>query len=299
MTVLSDWWLWLNVGFVAALGIVLLVMLLRARNPQTHFRSADDMSMRLRLPFGDPSTRTAIAAWARRSTRWTLTAELVGVVALLPLLLTPLAGSYVFIFTAALPLILLGGTVARVAASMRERLFHPAPDVPRVARLQTMRLRDYFGPVRLATPWVLAGLLAAAFVALGTVAVTDPARVDEGYAVAALVTAVVAVAAQVARPWLTRRIIDLPQPAADTLELAWDDAIRTDSLSTIALTASQLSGVAAGMAVAASVGPEWIGIAAQLPTWGMIIPQFIYLGINGRLPLRAALYPRTPVGARA
>jgi len=166
-----------------------------------------------------------------------------------------------------------------------------------------MGVADYLDRFRLLLPWVLAAAGAVAVTALITVWVAQPDRVDEPLASAALFATVVAVGVFVALRPLEKLVLAQPQPAADTLELAWDDAFRATTLSTLRLSAA----LAAWVALAVAVGALWLGsgglfstFATQLPTWGVIALQFVYPNTGRRL--RTPLYPewlRRPVGSPA
>jgi len=289
-----------NIAFMAISAVVLLVVLVAMTGRASSYRRADAMSRRLRLPYGTAATRDVIAARTRRTTTWALLAAFVGLCAAVPLLTTPLGNESYFLLIAVLPCILLPTAAVHVVLNLRERLFHPAPDVPRIARLTRMSLRDYLGPARLRAPWVLAALLAVIVVAIVATWSAAPERLAATSVVAFTVVTAIAVLLQAARPILDRLVLDRPQPAADTLELAWDDAFRTETLSSLALVTCQLTGLAIGigMIALATPGSLWAALATQLPTWGVIAPQLVYLGWNGQRPLLPALYPewlRTPV----
>ncbi|MBW9094033.1 hypothetical protein JNB62_10095 [Microbacterium jejuense] len=290
-----------NIAFMAIFAVVLLVLLVVMTRPASCYRRADAMSVRLRLPYGTAATRDVVAARSRRGTTWALTAALIGLCAAVPFLATPLAREPYFLLIAVLPCIVLPTATANVVINLRERLFHPAPDVPRIARLTRMRSRDYLGSAGARVPWVLAGVLAFALVAIIAVSTAAPGRLAPSAVSAFVAAAALTLCLHAARPFLDRLVLDRPQPAADTLELAWDDAFRTETLRSLALAACQLSGIAIGMG-AIAIAPTatlWAAVAMQLPTWGAIVPQFVYVGWNGR-PLQPALYPdwlRAPAGS--
>ncbi|GAA5209304.1 hypothetical protein [Microbacterium kyungheense] len=291
-----------NIAFMAISAVVLLVLLAAMTGRASSYRRADAMSRRLRLPYGTAATRDVIAARTRRGTTWSLATALVGLCGAAPLLMTPLGTETYFLLIAVVPCILLPTAAAHVFLNLRERLFHPAPHVPRIARLTRMRTRDYLGPAGLRAPWVLAALLVVTVVADVATRSTASESAAQTSVVAFSVVATVAVALQCARPLLDRLVLDRPQPAADTLELAWDDAFRTETLRSLALVTCQVTALALslGVIILASPGTLWAALATQLPTWAVIAPQFIYLGWNGQRPLRPALYPewlRTPVPA--
>ncbi|GAA5204505.1 hypothetical protein [Microbacterium jejuense] len=282
-----------NILAMGILAVVLIVMLFVMTGNAAAYRRADALSRGLRLPYGTAATRDVIAARGRRSMVWTLAGAVVGLCFTVPFLATPLGDEMYFLIAAGIPLIVVPAVTVQVVINLRERLFRPAPDVPRVARLTRMHVRDYLGRARLRAPWMFAAILAAVAVAVVASRWIAPASVDDTALVAFAVVTVIAGALQAARPMLARLVLDQPQPAADTLELAWDDALRTGTLSSLSLASCQLSGVAIGLGTIALVGPGslWAAMAMQLPTWGILVPQFIYQGWNGQLPLQPALYP--------
>lgn len=289
-------------AFMAIGFVILLVVLTVMTGRASSYRRADAMSRRLKLPYGTSATRDVIAARTRQVTTWALAAALVGLCAALPLLATPLGNEPYFLVLAVVPCILLPTAAVHVVLNLRERLFHPAPHVPRIARLTRMRPDDYLGPVRVRVPWVLATLLVVTAIAVVAASRAAAERLSPTTVAAFTVVTAIALTLQAVRPILDRLVLDRPQPAADTLELAWDDAFRTETLSSLALATCQLTGLAIGIGVIviAPPGTLWAALATQVPTWGVIAPQLVYLGWNGQRPLQPALYPewlRSPVTA--
>lgn len=282
-----------NIVMVAIVTVALIVTLVATASRAASYRRADAMSRGLRLPYGTAATRDVIAERSRRGTLWGIVAAIIGLFVTVPLLATPLGNETYFLFAVGIPFVVVPAAGVQVVINLRERLFHPAPDVPRVARLRRMYARDYLGRVRLRAPWVFAAVLGVIAVAVLTARSIAPGRLESTAVLAFAVVAVIAAAAQTARPGLARLVLDRPQPAADTLELAWDDALRTGTLSSLSLATCQLSGVAIGVGTIALAGPDslWTAIAMQIPTWGIIVPQVIYQGWTGQRPLQPALYP--------
>lgn len=282
-------------AFNAVLLLVLLaglvVVLLFQRSPASSAVRADRFSVRLRLPYGTAATRESVTARLRSVTVTYTTAMLVCVAAALPLLATPLATNPRFGFLVIFPMII-AGTMASAVAAVRQQLFHPLPGALRVARARMLGTVDYLGQVRRALPWLLAVAALAAAVTLISRWAADAQLVDAALAVPAVFTACLTVVVFSALPALRRRVLDQPQPATDSLELAWDDAFRSRSLSAMHLAAAVAAWTTLTLSVAALLRADAAplgDLAVQLPTWGAIALTFVYPDTGRRLP--ADLYP--------
>ena len=264
------------------------------------YARADRFSMHIRLPYGSSATRDSVARRGRVSGLTTAVTMLVATVLASPLLLTPVATSSAFPLLVMMPLLVAIGFASAVV-NIRERLFRPAPDAPRVARVRALGARDYLDRVRLVVPWIVAVAATVAATALAVRWMQEPARVDAAPATAAVFAIVLAAVVFVALRPVERLVLAQPQPATDTLELAWDDAFRTTALGALRLSAA----LAAWLAFALAAGAVWAGadglfgsFANQLPAWGMIALTLVYPSTG--LRLRPALYPewlRRPVPA--
>lgn len=281
----------LNAVLVAVMLAVAFGVRVSAASQWTAFTRADRFSLRVRLPYGTEAVRESVAHQTRIRAITTANAMCVTIVAASPLLLTPLATSPLFMIVLLLAILLAVG-FASAAVQVRERLFRPAPDAVRVARARQLSTRDYLDRFRRWLPWTVAGA-AALTVALVAVTMADESRaVDDGFARAAFVAAAVTAVVCIVAPPLERRILSQPQPASDTLELAWDDALRATALGAVRLTIA----LPAWVALALAIGALWLGaggpfssFAGQLPTWGVIALQFVYPSTGRRL--RPGLYP--------
>jgi hypothetical protein len=289
----------LDPDFARALNAVLMAVMLAllvgvrvsAASPRSASTRADRFSVRVRLPYGTEAVRESVAYQTRIRGIATANAMCVTVVAASPLLLTPLATSPLFMIVLLLAMLLAVGFTS-AAVQVRERLFQPAPDAVRVARARQLGIRDYLDRFRRWLPWTVAGA-AAVTIALVVVAMADePRAVDDGFARAAFVAAAVTAVVCIVAPPLERRILSQPQPASDTLELAWDDALRATALGAVRLTIA----LSAWVALTLAIGALWLGaggpfssFAGQLPTWGVIALQFVYPSTGRRL--RPELYP--------
>lgn len=282
----------LNVTLTIAVAVISVCVLVAMSGRSAGQARADRFSIRIRLPYGSDQTRASVTSALRTRAIASGFAILAGALLSAILLFTPLATSPLFIFYTLLTSLVIGSVVGTTVVSVRERLFRPAPDAPRIARTRTMGVADYLDPVRRRLPWVLGGLAGVAAVVVTILALRAPDRVDGVAATAAAVFAVVGLAVFVALPGLERLVLAQPQPAGHTLELAWDDALRASTLMSLRLSAT----IAAWFVLSLSLAALWIGDgpasgswAMQLPTWGMIALQFVYPS-TGR-PLPAPLYP--------
>lgn len=293
-----------NITLLCVFAAVPAVILVVSRRPDWGDGRAYATSMRARLPFGTDAVHRSVRARLRSVIRANMWGLFVAIVVMGVLFLTtPLATSPYAMWILSLILlmvVLAGGTLA---AQLRERLFSPVPQAPRVARPVALRTRDYLGLWRTRVPVVL---LVAAVLATAALSVTTILGVT---ALAALLSTagalLLAIAATAGTRWAERRILDQPQPASDTLELAWDDLFRADALSTLRMSASMTAWLPFGMATTLLVSlllpaqtPELATLLGLFPWWGIPLLQVLYTLGTGKLP--AALYPeflRTPAPA--
>ncbi|MET0811417.1 MAG: hypothetical protein ABWY03_00090 [Microbacterium sp.] len=282
----------LNVTVTIVVTVIAVCVIVAMSGKVSAQARADRFSLRVRLPYGSEETRESVTRALRARTIASGYAILAGAALSGILLFTPLATSPFFIFYTLLTGLVIGSVVGTTVVSVRERLFHPAPDAPRVARARTMRVADYLDPARRLLPWLLAGAALVGVILIGVFATRTPDRVDGVAGTAAAVFAVVAAAVFVALPLLERVILERPQPASDTLELAWDDALRVGTIMSLRLSAS----IAAWFVVSLSIAALWTNgdalsnaWAMQLPTWGLIALQFVYPNTGRVLPVQ--LYP--------
>lgn len=290
----------MNVVLMAVMIAIIAITVPVVGSTSSAQARADRFSQRSRLPYGTPETRESVVQHVRSASRAGAITALIGMLAASCLLLTPLAASPVFLFVAAFPVLIVTGAVS-AAVSVRERLFHPAPTAPRIARARALGVADYLDPFRRLLPWMLGAGAAASLAAVFISGANRRGGVDGALAVSLLIISIVALATFVAVPVLERMVLDQPQPATDTLELAWDDAFRATTIGQLRLALA----FAAWIVLALSAGLLWpgsdgsfSGFAFQVPTWGIIALQFVYPNTGRRLP--HDLYPdwlRQPVAA--
>ncbi|GAA1932745.1 hypothetical protein GCM10009775_25920 [Microbacterium aoyamense] len=292
----------MNIVLTIIVAIIAVCFLVAMWDRSSGRARADRFSMGVRLPYGSDQTRVSVARALRARAIAGAWAIVAGAAMAALLLLTPLATSAFFIFYTLLTGVVVGNVIGTTIVAVHERLFHPAPDAPRVARARVMTAADYLGPARLRIPWVIAGAAAVAAVAVGVVAIAAPTRVQASAAIAAAVFGVVAAGVFIALPRLERLVLDQPQPASHSLELAWDDALRAATIMSLRLSCAIAGWLVLSFAIISLTTPLdtlWSSWATQIPTWGIIALSFIYPASTGR-PLPAALYPdwlRHPVPA--
>lgn len=125
-------------------------------------------------------------------------------------------------------MLILAGSTLGSAIACTANIGPSAPELPRVARATEPHMTDYLSPA-----WVVAGItvcltgLAAALVVLPN----NPASSWLNYLLVALIA--VNMVTLVASPLLARRLLSSPQPANDSLQLAWDDALRAHGLRSV------------------------------------------------------------------
>lgn len=158
----------------------------------------------------------------------------------------------------------LGGVAVAAYESTR-----PLPPAPRIARASTPSHGDYVAPVERVGGWVAVGM---AVVAAGAawVAQERGLLLGVGLPMELLVSGVVVppavlVVDELGARWLLRR----RQTAATTLELAWDDALRSRTLRD-GVTAVLMAGLYTTVALVAVAGDRVEGGWPENPTVGVV-----------------------------
>ncbi|MGA7148363.1 MAG: hypothetical protein WBX17_07750 [Microbacterium sp.] len=293
---------------LACFAVVPVVVLVLTTRADWGVNRVAQMSLRARLPIGSASIRHSIRERTRTLTRanmWGVLAA-VGVVGSM-FVLTPLGMSPSFLWFLALGILLVTMAVSAAVVTTRERLFSPAPAAPRVARARALTTRDYIGRACTLIPigiFIGAGVLIACVVVAFWAGAVAP-----GLLLWIAAATLIAVTAGLLGRWAERRVLAQPQPATDTLELAWDDLFRGDALSTLRMGAAMAAWLPFGVGVSilmraglpfASTG--WEATLGVFPWWGIPILQLVYTMQQGRLP--RDLYPDwlrqpSPAGAPA
>lgn len=294
-----------TIGVLCLFAAVPVVLLIVTRDRSWGDTRAAAVSRRARLPFGTDAVHRSVRARLRSLAQATMWGMFVGItVAGTVFLTTSLATTNpnaMLILTVLLVVAVI--SAGNLAAQLRERLFSPVPDAPRVARPVALGTRDYLGPWRTFAP---VALLTSAIATTATLVVTTGLDLTPlGPTLAACAALTLAIATTLGTRWAERLVLSRAQPASDTLELAWDDLFRADALSTLRMSAAMTAWLPFGMA-AALLGavwftpqtPELVTLTGALPWLGILVIQQLYSLGTGRLP--TALYPeflRRPAAA--
>jgi hypothetical protein len=148
---------------------------------------------------------------------------------------------------------LLGGVVGSFAVAWYDVLRTSPPQGARIARARRLSPGDYLTPLYRYGSW---GFLTVNLVFFGGLLVVGP-RIGVDLAPVSVAVGLMILSAVAAglQELLSRRVVSLPQTAADPLDLAWDDAMRTETLLEFAYLAL------------------WTGAVAFLSTLGTISYQ--------------------------
>lgn len=288
---------WVFFGLIAVLFLGLLIAL---QSEHRRDVAALQFFAAVGLPAGTDDTVATVKRRITVAGRAALSGALAGtVVAAVLLYLNPSWASSSTPLLLALPLILVGMTLGGVIVTLRDSLFPQQADAPRLARPSTPVLADYVNARRRKTPVVLliAALAAAAagtgLALTGSIAATAFANSAAG---PALIVAIIAV---LGAHILSARVLASPQPASTPLELAWDDALRANTLLVTVQFASYVAWIALAAVVQgilfgvdAQAGTNWgTGLGTQLFTWGVIAFSFDNLLVSAKSYFRMRLWP--------
>ncbi|AIY00168.1 hypothetical protein ART_0569 [Arthrobacter sp. PAMC 25486] len=234
---------WIAIGFLVAVFSYRLITVQTARYQQ---QQVFMFAQRVGLPIGTERINNSLRRRLFRSSNAALLGGLAGglVAVGVHTFLRTNGLPFTFMWSIAIPAVFVGVTTFDVALTLRDSLFGRQPDTPRMARLEAVTLADYTSPTRLRAAPVLMALaagLGVAGVVLGAIGVIDVDSLLRGPALLILVAAAVVFGICTV---MARKILQLPQPAADTLELAWDDAIKADVIRKLGLLASVMAWLA-------------------------------------------------------
>ncbi|RZU65406.1 hypothetical protein EV379_1740 [Microterricola gilva] len=146
----------------------------------------------------------------------------------------------------------------------------------RIARAQTPRLNDYLHPL---WRWASIGVTVAAVLLCG--AILAGAGATSGLIgvpmTGVVVATALAIAAQFGASLLGRRLLDVPQPAREELELQWDDALRGMTVRSLWIAAFTIAWAAALLALlwllaATPTVTVWFGFVALVPILLLSVP---------------------------
>lgn len=283
---------WMNGILLFAFTLVPIITLIATRAPDSGTARAHRYSMRARLPFGSDEVARSVRRHLRAVIRTNMWA-LLGVMMLadVTFAVAPWRDSPFFLWGVTVTLLLVVFGAAPVISGLHERLFSPAPTAIRIARGRQMRTGDYLGAWRRVTPNVLlaggALLVVVAFSVQPTL--SNPAEPWMLWLAAG--TMMLALVASVGGHLAERAVLARPQPASNTLELAWDDSFRADVLGSLRLAMSSAAWLPLGVATTIL----WLSIAPNaeflpsFPWWGIPCLQVLYAIGEGQM--RASLYP--------
>jgi hypothetical protein len=283
-----------NTILLCVAAAIPIVFLIAVRRDSWGVTRIQQISVRARLPIPTWDMWRSIRQRSRALLRANMWGLLAGIVVIGGLFVwTPLGSSpaAMWMFTLA-ALLTLG--IASTVVTVRERLFSPAPNAPRVARARALSVRDYLPAWAARLPACL--LFVAALAYAGLLATTIAGAIAPATLLAATVLLSFAVLAAIAGRIAERRVLAQSQPASDTLELAWDDLFRVGTFAPLRMVAAMAAWLPLSLALAgifhAVVGidqPDWSQQFSLFPWYGVPFIQFGYILLDGRLPAR--LYP--------
>ncbi|MCU1404140.1 MAG: hypothetical protein JWQ43_443 [Glaciihabitans sp.] len=223
-----DW----RILILIAMAILLVVLMALEASPRYRRRAAWQFSRLVDLPL----TERIVDPLGRRLARRTVFSGAAGLLSLLVYGLLSRLVPDLFALSVASQ-VLLALFVAVFSLGLATAAFDQFARVrshdARVARLAAPRLSDYLAPGWLVTAvaCTVAGLVAVAIIVPATVSSGSTAPYSSGTNMAFTISlAVVSLVVFAATVLISRRLIGTPQPAANSLELAWDDAMRARAL---------------------------------------------------------------------
>lgn len=255
-----------------ALAAVLVVV--RTRTGRAQLLHGTARRSELRLP---PGERAEVVA-RRLGHRTTAGALGMSLALLGPALLLP-GDLVVGRLELGVPLLLGAGFLGAAVGTAAHTLLlarRPATAGPRVARPRDVSLADYVSPLERWSTVVavsLAPVLAA--VALLVPRVPGASEPDLGLVLTAAVLPPLALAAALV---VCRLVLALPQPATSSLELAWDDALRSQSLRDV-LTVPLYAGLMGTVLLAAHTAMSLPDRLASLAVPVVVLGAMLLLGL--------------------
>ena len=288
---------WLSIAVIAFFTVVMLVVVQTSHYQE---RLVFRFWQRVGLPSGTDDIATAVRRRIRYSTSASLTGALIGLlVSVVALYVNPSLASASFIWLFIVPAVLTGMVALDVGFSLRDSLFRQGKDSPRIARSRVTTMRDYVSPwrLRLAPVFALiATVLSTGGMLLGLLGVIDGATFIRSPALPLLAVALIVFFVGMA---VERRVLRHPQPATDTLELAWDDAFKASTFRALRLfetIVAWLAVAAAGIGMLqgfdALTGTSWsTGAGPQLFTWGYLATLSCFSFGQAQTYFRHRLWP--------
>jgi hypothetical protein len=288
---------WIVLGVLLVLSIGMLVYF---QTTAIQERAVLRFSTQVGLPLVSDAVSVAVRWHVRVRGSAMFGGGLIGLVVSAVVLFTnPSLGSAAFIWLVVSPAILTGMAISDVVTSLRSSLFRQRDGTPRIARPTATTQRDYVTAWRLRLGpacELAAGILCVFGIALGAAGRIDARAFLTGPAFPFLA---LSLAVWLASAGAQRRILRQRQPVADTLELAWDDAFRGETLRSLrmfqtlvgwlAVAAAALGILQAFDALTGSqTGTNW---GLQLFTWGWLAIIVIFENGRARTQFRARLWP--------
>jgi len=288
---------WVVLG---AIAIVVIVMMICVNTAAFRDRAVLRFSSQVGLPLVSDAVSVAVRWHIRVRGSVMFGGGFVGLVVSAALLFTnPSLGSATFVWLIVTPAVLAGMAIGDIVMSLRGSLFRQRDGAPRIARPTATTLRDYVTPwrLRLAPACELAaGILCVVGITLGAAGRIDQRTFLTGPALPSLALSLVV---WLASTGAQRRVLRQRQPVADTLELAWDDAFRGETLRSLRMlqTLVGLLAVAAAalgilQALDARTGAQWgSNEGLQFFTWGWLATIVIFGNGRARTQFRERLWP--------
>lgn len=283
-----------NTILLCVAAVIPIVFLIPVRRESWGVTRIQQISVRARLPIPTWDMWRSIRRRSRALLRASMWGMLAGIVVIGGLFVwTPLGSSPAAMWIFTLTLVLTLG-IASTVVTVRERLFSPAPNAPRIARARALRVHDYLPAWAARLPACL--LVAAVLACAGLVATTTAGATAPGTLVVATVLLAFAALTAIAGRVAEHRVLAQPQPASDTLELAWDDLFRVGTFAPLRMVAAMAAWLPLGLALTSIVRAvlgtdqlDWSEQFSVFPWYGVPVIQLVYILLDGRLPLR--LYP--------
>lgn len=270
----------------ASMGAMMVGFLVATRTHRFQEKQMLTFWQKVGLPMGTERINASVGRRLRRSSTASALGGVAGyLVSLVFLLLSPTpAYSFAYTWVVALPALLIGTTIFDVALAMRDTLFTQRGGTPRMARAAAVSLRDYITPWKMYAPPVLLGVAAILVAIAAALDGAGASAMDASLASLSLPALVMAVLVVLACLVAVRKILARPQPVSDTLELAWDDALRADTVRkagmlAIAISWLALAAAASGLVVAIDVSltsTMWFTIVQILLGWGFIAINVVF-----------------------
>jgi len=204
-----------------------------------------------------------------------------------------------FLWAAVLPVLLLCQTAGALASSLTDELFVPMEHSPRIARSSTVSVRDYMSPARF---WLVPVLLLVALMllvaglVLSGLGLIDSSRFLQSLPIWAVPTAVLV---GIGGAIVAHVVIQRDQPASDSLELAWSDALRADVFRNlwvfegiVVWLALVLTGIGILRALPSPIELSWASLVLTLAgNVGIVVLSSVFNYGVGRSYFRYRLWP--------